>query len=386
MSINHSSQSHVIRIVIEDEKLLRSNENLFFCTFMSNDRLIDSPIPIRAMSKADCLEQGKKVLTFPIKVREFSNNLDSFFEQSKNFKTLNQIEGFPELFKGRKKRPAELASSTAFFYLILRSAIDVYLDRTSPSNQNNIQTNVKIQLLTFTNFKKSASNNAMENRYHTTITMDTDGFDPKVEHLNSTQFSSVGPMSFFLPRKPKNSLCKILSREIRESRVVDLEDEGFNHWLVLFLKPNYEVIQYTPLINSSKEFIDLHDEVSIRFSDLTTSHMPSTNMDEILGLEKKIAMNYFARQALNASIGNWLYVPIQQEDLKLFYEQPEDVLNAAIYLRKFRGKLPYASRKTRVSPDEIRDLLTIRKVKFQLIEKSIGQGPSSGMYNAEWYS
>jgi len=140
------------------------------------------------------------------------------------------------------------------------------------------------------------------------------------------------------------------------------------------------------LINSSKEFIDLHDEVSIRFSDLTTSHMPSTNMDEILGLKKKIAMNYFARQALNASIGNWLYVPIQQEDLKLFYEQPEDVLNAAIYLRKFRGKLPYASRKTRVSPDEIRDLLTIRKVKFELIEKSIGQGPSSGMYNAEWYS
>lgn len=386
MSINHSTQSHIIRIVIEDEKLLRSNENLFFCAFMSNAQIIDSPIPIRAMNKADCLEQGKKILTFPIKVREFSNNLDSFFEQSKNFKTINQIEGFPELFRGKKKRPAELVSSTALFYFILRSAIDVYLDRMPPPNQYNIQTNVKIQLLSFTNFKKSASNNAMENRYHTTIAMDTDGFDPKVEHLNSTRYSSVGPMSFFLPRKPDHSLCKILSREIRLSRVVDPQDEGFDHWLVLFLRPNYEVIEYAPLINSTKEFMDLRDEVSLRFSDLTTSNMPSTTMDEILGVKKLVAMNYFAKQALNPSIGNWLYVPIQQEDLKLFYEQPEDVLTAAIYLRKFRGKLPFPIREIRVTLDELRDLLTIRKVKFELVEKSDDQGPSPGVYNAEWYS
>lgn len=386
MRINHSTKSNIIRIVIEDEKLLRSNENLFFCTFTSNDKPIESPIPSRSTSKLDCINQGKGVLTFPINVNEFSTDIDSFFEQSKTLNSLNQIEGFRELFRGKKKKPAQMMSSTTFFYLILRSAVDAYLDRIHLQNQPNNKTNVKIQLLSFTNFKKSASNNAMENSYHTTLTMDTDGFEPDIRHLNSAQYSSVGPMNFFLPTKPNHSLCKILSKEIRLSRRFESEDKYSNHWSVLFLKPNFEAIEYEPMAKSSKEFLDLRDEISIRFSDLTISHMPSTNLDEILGVEKMVAMSYFARQASDSLTGNWLYVPIQQEDQKLFYQNPEDVLTAAIYLRKFRGKLPYAYSKSCLTLDEIQEIVTTLKVSFELSDESKIQPPFSRTYKVRWYS
>lgn len=386
MSINHSIQSNIIRVIIEDEKLLRSNENLFFCTFTSNDKPIESPIPSRSTSKVDCVHQGKRVLTFPINVNEFSTDIDSFFEQTKTLNSIKQIEGFRELFRGKNKKPAQMISSTTFFYIILRSAIDTYIDRMLLQPQYYDRTNVKIQLLTFTNFKKSASNNAMENRYHTTITMDTDGFYPEIRHLNSAQYSSVGPMNFFLPRKPNHSLCKILSKEIRKSRRFESEDKYINHWSVLFLQPNFEAIEYAPLVKSRKEFLDLRDEISIRFSDLTTSHLPSTNLDEILGLKKMVAMSYFAGQALDSEMGNWLYVPIQQEDLKLFYQTPEDVLTAAIYVRKFRGKLPYIFSGSCLTLDEIQEIVTTVKVSFELSDESEIQPPLSRMYKARWYS
>ena len=384
MSINHSTKSNIIRIVIEDEKLLRSNENLFFCTFTSNDKPIESPIPSRSTSKLDCINQGKRVLTFPINVNEFSTDIDSFFEQAKTLNSLKQIEGFNQLFRGKNKRPAQVLSSTTFFYIILRSAVDAYIERILLQNQYNNTTNVKVQLLTFSNFKKSASNNAMENRYHTTVTMDTDGFDPDIEHLNSTKYSSVGPMNFFLPRNPHHSLCKLLSKEIGLSRRFDSEDIHSNHWSVLFLKPNFEAIEYAPLVKSGKEFHALRDEISIRFSDLTISHMPTTNLNEILGVEKMVAMNYFARQASDSAPGNWLYVPIQQEDLKLFYQNPEDVLSAAIYLRKFRGMLPYAPSKTCLTLNEIQEIVTTLKVSFELLDESEIQPSLTRMYKVRW--